>query len=99
MPAFLGRVAEAVDDAVADLAAPGSRERLARRSASDELDARVLDQLPDTSDVFGVPEVPVEGQPAEVVPVRLGGFPVAIDRPARRGSRPSPGRGSGHQLR
>ncbi len=27
----------------------------------------------------GLAEIPVEGQPAEVVPVRLGGFPVLVD--------------------
>ena len=52
MSTFLGGVGEAVYDAVPDLAAPCPRERLARRTACDELYPSVLDELSDARDAL-----------------------------------------------
>ena len=79
MSALLRRVVEPVDDAVPDLASTGPRERLAGRTTCDQLDSSVLDQLSDACDAFGLPEIPAEGQAAEVVPMGLSGFLVPVD--------------------
>src|SRR5699024_9605580 len=64
---FVIRVSLAELDTVPDHRAAGPGERLARRSAGDDLYTSVLDQLADALDHIWVGEIPVEREPGEVV--------------------------------
>src|SRR5699024_750251 len=63
---FVIRVSLAELDTVPDHRAAGPGERLARRSAGDDLYTSVLDQLADALDHIWVGEIPVEREPGEV---------------------------------
>ena len=80
MPALFGGIREAVPDTMPDLASAGPGERLAGRPADQELHFCGRHELGDFRYVIRLAEVPVQGQAAEMMPVRLNRLGITVGR-------------------
>ena len=69
--ALVPGITQPMTDTVADLAPASLGERLARGPTGQQLHARSRQQLRDLRHAAGVTQVPVQRQPAEMMPMRL----------------------------